>query len=527
LSLAPDGNTLVLSGRGPQFFALGGKEIVALNKPTPPLVALQFLPDGKTLLTASGWRGGLLQGIRLWDAVTGQEVDAAKSLPAGSSALSPDGKFRAHVKSSAAKGNPLVILSDAGTGKETGQIGLQGQDFGVLMRFSPESKALAISQSANQKLELFEVPTGKRLGTLDVKPSAAKIGGPQGLAFSVDGKTLAWCQPSASSTLYLLDTATGQRTGQLTLPPMAKAPKKGAFMGPGILWPTAMHLAFSPDGRCLAVDLGDGTGALYELATGRPRLLFGKNAASPDRWCFAFSPDGKALAWGGPDGMIRLVDLPSGKEWERLEGHADSVNAVGFTPNGQTLASVSDDGTALIWDMTKVKRPAPPAKALQAADLEQRWQALAEEDAEKAWAALLDLVDAPRDAVPFLKDRLKPTVRADAKRVQALIGQLDDLQFKVRNQAAQELLQLGEQIVPVVDKALAANPPLETKQRLEDLRGILTGTVLQGERLRAYRAVEVVELIGTAEARQLLQALADGAPDALLTKSARAALKRL
>jgi hypothetical protein len=74
---------------------------------------------------------------------------------------------------------------------------------------------------------------------------------------------------------------------------------------------------------------------------------------------------------------------------------------------------------------------------------------------------------------------------------------------------------------------LAANPPLETRQRLEDLLKQMTGDVLQGERLRVYRAVEVLERIGTAEARQVLQALADGAPGAMVTKTARAALERL
>ncbi len=40
------------------------------------------------------------------------------------------------------------------------------------------------------------------------------------------------------------------------------------------------------------------------------------------------------------------------------------------------------------------------------------------------------------------------------------------------------------------------------------------------------RAVEVLELIGTPQARQVLQALADGAPGALVTTSAQAALSR-
>jgi hypothetical protein len=54
----------------------------------------------------------------------------------------------------------------------------------------------------------------------------------------------------------------------------------------------------------------------------------------------------------------------------------------------------------------------------------------------------------------------------------------------------------------------------------------VTGLVLYGESLRTIRAVEVLELIGTREAREVLNAVADGAPGALLTRSARAALTR-
>jgi len=128
--------------------------------------------------------------------------------------------------------------------------------------------------------------------------------------------------------------------------------------------------------------------------------------------------------------------------------------------------------------------------------------------------------------VAWIKDRVKPAAPLDMKRVEELLTQLGDEQFNVRSKATKELLQIGERLVPVLAKTLAADPPLETKIRLEALRGRLTGMVLQGERLRAFRAVEVLEIIGTPEGRQVLQALADGAPGALVTTSAQAALKR-
>ena len=106
--------------------------------------------------------------------------------------------------------------------------------------------------------------------------------------------------------------------------------------------------------------------------------------------------------------------------------------------------------------------------------------------------------------------------------IEQLIAQLDDDQFKVREKATAELNRIGERIVPALDAALAKERPLESSNRLHGLRTKMIGAVLEGERLRTYRAVEVLERIGTPEARQLLKTMAEGAPEAMLTTAAAA-----
>jgi hypothetical protein len=59
------------------------------------------------------------------------------------------------------------------------------------------------------------------------------------------------------------------------------------------------------------------------------------------------------------------------------------------------------------------------------------------------------------------------------------------------------------------------------------LLAALDGKAARQEALRLSRGVEVLEHIGSAEARRVLQALAGGAPDAPLTREATAALRRL
>jgi hypothetical protein len=63
----------------------------------------------------------------------------------------------------------------------------------------------------------------------------------------------------------------------------------------------------------------------------------------------SFSPDGQYLATASDDNIARLWDLQGNKLME-FKGHHDKVRSVNFSPDGQYLATASDDGTARVWD---------------------------------------------------------------------------------------------------------------------------------------------------------------------------------
>jgi WD40 repeat protein/beta-lactamase regulating signal transducer with metallopeptidase domain len=539
LAFSPDGTRLAAAaGSTVRLWETAtGKEVpmVGGHRRAPSAVALS--PDGKVVVTWSADRV-----VRRWEATMGRPLGAFPAPPGSTrAAFAPGARVVA-----LANADGTIRLHETATGKEHGRLQGRPGDAAALA-FAPGGKVLAV-RTGDGILRLYDVERGTELRRIVLRPGNGPtgsarlvLGGPAGgrdtspgLAFSPDDMLLA--SAGAGNTLSFFDVATGKELRRIESPRPVSS------------------FAFSPDGRVLAAENADHTVTLWEVASARERGRLGQPAAGGPRpgatmtgvavfvagmpaagsaaagpVGVAFAPDGRTLAVRGPDRSVRVWDVAAGKEVGRFAGHEGPVETVAFGPGGKALASGAADTTVLLWDAASLRKdlPAPPAAELSAAEVEALWDDLAGADAARALRAVGKLAGAPGRAVPFLEGRLKPAVPVDPGKIAGWIADLGSEKFAVRERASANLLKAGDQAVPAVQKACASSPSLETGRRAEALLARLTDGTLTAGQLRLIRAVEALERTGTPQARGLLGALAGGAPGALATRQAQAALDRL
>ncbi|KAJ3123080.1 hypothetical protein HK098_002229 [Nowakowskiella sp. JEL0407] len=104
---------------------------------------------------------------------------------------------------------------------------------------------------------------------------------------------------------------------------------------------------FSSDGQYGATGGMDGSIKVFKVDTKSEILsLDGPNEVIWIDW----HPRGPVLLASGRDGSLWMWQIPSGNCMNVFSGHTDSITCGGFTPDGKSIISGSEDGTLIIWD---------------------------------------------------------------------------------------------------------------------------------------------------------------------------------
>ncbi|QJW99655.1 WD40 domain-containing protein [Frigoriglobus tundricola] len=555
LAFSPDSKVLV--GTKDQFTirlwdVVAGKKLRDISSHSSMLRSVVLSSDGKRLYAADG------NGVCVWDPATGKPLDdtGGHRYTIAAAAWSPDGK---QLVSGGGYTDNIARVWDPNTGRKMSE--LVGHKSGVeSVAYSPDGAVLATG-SQDGTARLWDPTTGKELHSF-----AARDGMVYALAFTPDGRFLvtggrkalhvwdvaerkeARSLPTTgllvtqitflrgNRSVLVLDNKSGARlidfaTGREDVQPMAGAEGRAAIP----VWSGNGHLA--------NVDM-DGTTHVIDASTGREILAFSGPARDPDQPHYrgimglTVAPDGRTVALAHRRsvvraheiatavdrlGEVRVYEVASGTERLRFAGHVDDVMGVRFSPDGTRLCSFAADRSLLIWDVTGARlAPAPAPSGADAA-----WADLMSADAGKGFAAIRSLVADPPTALLLVSAGVKPAPAADPKVVAELIAKLGSDGFAEREGASKELAALAPTAIKQLRDAAGKSDSPEVRKRLTELVLGASGPKLSGDRLRAARAVEILERIGTSEAQKVLAGLAAGAPGAMLTEDAVAALARV
>jgi WD40 repeat protein len=315
--------------------------------PTRTGIGVAFTPDGAHVATADA----------VWAAATGERaVEFGHEGRTTHFAMSPDGRLVARI------GGQRLQLWDRAAGRQVTRQAPERRIPFAALAFSRDGRRLAAADMQHT-VHVWDTAEGALGQSL---PAPEALSGPvRGIAFGPDGgviavarrqrierwETSSWKRFEPALTLEggavaAIDYAADGRLAAVTSSGEIVVHARDGTPGAPFRLPAELgrpeSLRFSPDGRYIGVTAKDGA-QVIDAENGKALVRSALGEA------LVFAPDAARVAVGGKDRTARVLDLAEGRELARMV-HGAGVAALAFSPDGATLASLSDDGALRLWE---------------------------------------------------------------------------------------------------------------------------------------------------------------------------------
>jgi WD40 repeat protein/serine/threonine protein kinase len=329
VTYSPDGSCLASSSDDQTvrtWEARTGRPLLVLKGHQNGIEGVAYSPDGQRLVTGSKDRT-----VRIWDALSGKRLNVLRGHTSDvvKVAFSPDGR---RVVSGSNDGT--IRIWDPLSGQEILTLRDHAGRVGEVA-FSPDGRHVA--SGGTEVGYPIRVWNGTPLADVEERPLHTLSGHAldvMRLAFSRDGLL---ASGSLDKTVRIWDSKTGELIQTLR-------DSRSEIRG----------VAFSPDGKLVAADGGNGIVIVWYARSGRIALSRDK-ASLTNFEGIAFRPDGKVLALADLGGCARILDSVTGRELRKLDVPNSGALAVAYDPSGLRLAAACDDQTVRIWHSTNDK----------------------------------------------------------------------------------------------------------------------------------------------------------------------------
>ena len=201
---------------------------------------------------------------------------------------------------------------------------------------------LIISIAPPNQIQLWN-SRGEHINTVQVSTLSEKNIKIKNLEVSPDGQLIAVLM--SDNTLLFFDQQ-GKSVNHLKYPKLQNLREKF----------TKQFIRFSPDSKSLAIALldqeGKGQVLLWSMAENKAKMLTSKSI--PSIQSLSFSPDHQSIAVGSEDGSIRIWQNTEIKP-QIITAHNGYINSLAFNFESKILATGDQDGCLIFWQKQGIK----------------------------------------------------------------------------------------------------------------------------------------------------------------------------